>query len=146
MAKRILVMGLPGSGKTTLAQALAEQLDEAGMVVSWFNADEVRAKYNDWDFSEAGRQRQSHRMRELADSVLGDYVICDFVAPLPVMREIFAADWTIWVDTISEGRFTDTNSIFQAPDHYDFRVTEQSADTWAPIIGKHIVTGGQLNT
>ena len=141
MAKRILIMGLPGSGKTTLAQALSQVLSAEHL-----NADKIRERFNDWDFSTEGRIRQSCRMRNLADASQSKYVIADFVAPLPIMRDHFAADYVIWVDTIPEGRFADTNSIFQAPDDYDFRVTEQSADVWARIIGKHIVTGGQLNT
>lgn len=127
-------MGLPGSGKTTLAGALLKRLENRGNIVRWFNADDVRGIYNDWDFSESGRIRQSIRMRELAEKVESDYVICDFVAPLAEMRVNFNADWTIWVDTISEGRFEDTNKVFVNPDVYDFRVTEQDCEKWADII------------
>jgi len=135
MTQRILIMGLPGSGKTTLATALAKELQ----YVEHFNADEVRSKYNDWDFTEQGRIRQSIRMRELADASTADYVICDFVAPIPAMRNNFKADWTIWVDTIREGRYADTNKMFIEPDIYDFRITEQDAERWAEFIADHIV-------
>jgi len=138
MTKRILIMGLPGSGKTTLANALRQQLWEEERTVSWFNADEVRKANNDWDFSEAGRIRQSVRMREMANKSNTDYVICDFVAPIPAMRNNFKADWTVWVDTISEGRYADTNKMFVEPDVYDFRITEQNADKWAEFISDHI--------
>jgi len=134
MTKRILIMGLPGSGKTTLAQALQENLD-----ADWYNADEVRKQFNDWDFSPEGRIRQSCRMRELADESIADFVIADFVCPLPEMRDIFNADWTIWVDTIKEGRFEDTNRAFIAPEKYDFRVTEQNSQHWAKIIVAEII-------
>ncbi len=150
--KKILIMGLPGSGKTTLSAALkkymeehstlfhvAETIESSKAVVKWINADDVRKKYNDWDFSHEGRIRQSIRMRELADSFLNDFVIADFVAPLPEMRHNFKADWTIWVDTIEKGRFEDTNKLFAPPDVYDFRVTEQNADRWAEFIGEHIL-------
>ena len=147
-------MGLPGSGKTTLAAALqkylqdhsvlfhvnAETVESSKAAVKWINADDVRKKYNDWDFSHEGRIRQSIRMRELADSFLNDFVIADFVAPLPEMRHNFKADWTIWVDTIEKGRFEDTNKMFVPPDVYDFRVTEQNAGKWAPIIGEKILS------
>ena len=135
MTHRILIMGLPGSGKTTLANQLAKELQ----FVEHFNADEVRKKYNDWDFTEQGRIRQSVRMRELADNSTADYVICDFVAPIPAMRNNFKADWTIWVDTIREGRYADTNKMFIQPDIYDFRITEQDAEKWAEFIADHII-------
>lgn len=155
MAKRILIMGLPGAGKTTLAEALKRYLEEHGTrgdwaaemmpiggfnaTVTWFNADDVRRKYNDWDFSKEGRIRQSLRMLEFALASDTDYVICDFVAPLPEQRNNFKADWTIWVDTIREGRYADTNAAFVEPEVYDFRVTEQNAEKWAEFIGQHII-------
>jgi adenylylsulfate kinase len=67
-----------------------------------------------------------------------DYIIADFVCPLEEMREIFDPDFLIWVDTISEGRFEDTNRAFVPPDQYDVRVTEQDADKWAKIIYEQI--------
>lgn len=121
--KRILIMGLPGAGKTTLAKQLAEKLN-----AQWFNADEIRAKYNDWDFSAEGRIRQSQRMRSLADGSNNAYVIADFVAPLVEMRKIFAADYTIWMDTIDQGRFDDTNRVFEAPDHWDIKIINYQYD------------------
>ena len=129
-------MGLPGSGKTYLAQALKKYLEVNGTrkdygesftsfnaQVNWFNADEVRKKYNDWDFSNEGRIRQSLRMAQFALDAGGDYVICDFVAPLVEMRNNFKADWTIWVDTIAKSQYEDTNKAFIEPTIYDFRVT-----------------------
>jgi adenylylsulfate kinase len=140
MTQRILIMGLPGSGKTTLAEELKRQLAQACKTYVHFNADEVRKRYNDWDFSEAGRVRQSIRMRELADSYTEcDYAICDFVAPLVEMRNNFKADWTVWVDTIREGRYADTNAMFQEPEVYDFRVPEQNCEKWADFIVQHLV-------
>lgn len=132
-------MGLPGSGKTTLAQALVKQLIDHNATVEHLNADEIRTKFDDWDFSETGRLRQSKRMRELADASSADYVIADFVAPLPEMRNNFKADWTVWVDTIDQSRYEDTNRVFDKPQIYDFRVNEQSADKWADFIADHIL-------
>jgi len=138
--KKILIMGLPGSGKTFLAEELKRQLAQANKTLVHFNADEVRKKYNDWDFSEAGRIRQSIRMRELADGYAEfDYAICDFVAPLPEMRHNFKADWVIWMDTIDQGRYEDTNKMFVPPDVYDFRVTEKNAEKWVEFIVDHIL-------
>jgi len=136
--KKILIMGLPGAGKTTLAQELKKCMETDFYTVDWFNADAVRQQYNDWDFSEGGRIRQSIRMRELAEKSTMDFVIADFVAPLVEMRNNFKADWVIWVDTIDRGRYEDTNKAFIEPDLYDFRVPEQNAIKWAAFIWDHI--------
>ena len=139
MTKRILIMGLPGSGKTTLAKSLEVELLAADKSVSWFNADDVRKQYNDWDFSHEGRVRQAGRMKILTGLSLAEFAICDFVAPLPEQRDLFDAAWTVWVDTISEGRFADTNQIFVPPEKYDFRVTEQDSQRWAKMIVSQII-------
>lgn len=138
MSFKILIMGLPGSGKTTLAQELKHRLEFEDNQVAWFNADIVRREYNDWDFSEEGRIRQSRRMRELAESVKVGYVICDFIAPTPQIREIFSADYTIWMNTISLGNYEDTNRIFQPPVKYNFCVTTKDAGHWVKKIVEHI--------
>ena len=118
---KILVMGLPGSGKTYLAERLAPLLEAA-----WYNADKVRDMANDWDFSDSGRARQSNRMRTFADFEKnnGRYVICDFVCPTKETRANFDADITIWMDTIKEGRFEDTNKLFQNPEKVTYQITE----------------------
>lgn len=140
MTQRILIMGLPGAGKTYLAQHIVDHLQAEKKRVGWLNADDVRKEYNDWDFSEAGRIRQSQRMRTLADLMTEcDYVICDFVAPLVEMRNNFKADWTVWVDTIDRGRFEDTNRAFVPPEQYDFRITEQHSEKWGEFIAAHIL-------
>ena len=124
-------MGLPGAGKTTLANELAPLLDAKRL-----NADEVRKAADDWDFSIEGRTRQAKRMSEFALKLKaeGNYVIADFIAPTPAARNLFPADYTIWVDTIKEGRFDDTNKMFVKPDKFDFHVTSQDAVFWAPKI------------
>ena len=179
-------MGLPGSGKTTLAEELAPLLNAKRL-----NADEVRKEANDWDFSEEGRKRQAKRMadfalklkqdgsfvvadfvcptpearalfpadfivwvdtikegrkrqaKRMADFAIklkneGNYVVADFICPTPEARTLFPADFVIWVDTIKEGRFDDTNKMFVKPDKYDFHVTTQDAKNWAPKILKEI--------
>lgn len=132
-------MGLPGAGKTYLAQYILEHLQNANRSVSWLNANIVREKYNDWDFSVQGRVRQAHRMRELADAMTTDFVICDFVCPLPEMRTAFGADFTVWVDTISSGRFADTNAMFVPPEKYDVRITDQAGAKWGEFVGQSIM-------
>ena len=139
MSKRILVMGLPGAGKTTLAEKIVDLIQTDGKTITWLNADDVRKKFNDWDFSPEGRIRQSIRMRELADASGTDYAICDFVAPLTEMRNNFKADWVIWVDTIREGRYADTNKMFVEPEVYDFRINEQNAEKWSEFITHYIL-------
>lgn len=137
--QRVLIMGLPGAGKTYLAERLRNRLEQAGKTCTWLNADEIRKKYNDWDFSHDGRIRQSLRMRDLADQSTTDYCIVDFVAPLPEMRNNFKAEWTIWVDTIDAGQYEDTNKIFVEPAVYDFRITEQNGEKWADFIADHVL-------
>jgi len=132
--KIILVMGLPG-GKTTLANELAKLIKAKRL-----NADEIRKAADDWDFSEEGRIRQSKRMAENAIKFKneGNYVIADFICPTPEARNLFPADIIIWVDTIKEGRFDDTNQMFVKPEKYDFHVTSQDAKHWASKIIKEI--------
>ena len=128
-------MGLPGSGKTTLANELATLLDAKRL-----NADEVRKEANDWDFSDEGRKRQSKRMADFALKLKkeGNNVIADFICPTPEARALFPSDYVIWVDTIKEGRFDDTNKMFVKPEKFDFHVTTQDAKNWAPKILKEI--------
>ena len=129
--KIILVMGLPGAGKTTLANEMAPPLNAKRL-----NADEVRKAANDWDFSEEGRTRQAKRMSDAAIKLKseGNNVIADFICPTPEARKLFPADYIIWVDTIKEGRFDDTNKMFIKPDKYDYHVTSQDAQFWTPKI------------
>ena len=121
-------MGLPGAGKTYLARRLVPYLKAV-----WLNNDEVRKKANDWDFSSEGRDRQSKRMKDLAQKALneGNNVIADFVCPTQKTRKNFNADIVIWVDTIKKGRFEDTNKMFVKPKKFDFRVTEKNAKKWS---------------
>ena len=124
-------MGLPGAGKTTLADELAPMIKAKRL-----NADEVRKAANDWDFSVDGRKRQAKRMAELALKLKeqGNYVVADFICPTPEARKLFPADYIVWVDTIKEGRFEDTNQMFTKPEKCDFHVTSQDAKNWASKI------------
>jgi adenylylsulfate kinase len=122
---KILIMGLPGAGKTWLAERLQQHLNCA-----WYNADAVRKMANDWDFSPEGRTRQSMRMRTIADYEKSHNrtVICDFVCPTQETRKLFEPDLVIWVDTITQGRFEDTNKMFQNPATVDVHVTKYLSD------------------
>ena len=135
MKKKILIMGLPGAGKTYLADKLVPKIG-----ATWLNADKVRKEANDWDFSPEGRIRQAKRMAEKAEKFKkeGSHVVADFVCPTPKAREIFNPDFIIWVDTIKKGRFEDTNKIFVKPEKYDVRVTEQNAEIWSIKIADQI--------
>lgn len=123
---KILIFGLPGAGKTWLAERLVKHLDNC----AWYNADIVRNSANDWDFSSEGRLRQANRMRTIADfeKSSGRCVICDFVAPTENTRKQFDPDITIWVNTIQQGRFEDTNKIFEAPEAVNYKITHHMSD------------------
>ena len=132
---KILIMGLPGSGKTYLAERMQPILNAA-----WYNADKVREMANDWDFSPQGRIRQSLRMKNLADyeKSHGRIVICDFVCPTNETKTNFDPDITIWMDTIKSGRYEDTNKMFEEPMNVDYKVTEMN-DTNHETISREIL-------
>ena len=123
---KILIFGLPGSGKSTLAEPFANLVGGV-----WLNADAVRNEYDDWDFSPEGRMRQAMRMKFLADGVVkaGKIAVADFVCPTEAARAEFNPDFTVWMDTIAEGRFEDTNKMFQPPVHYNYHVSAWFNDT-----------------
>ena len=129
---KVLIFGLPGSGKTTLAKPFAELI--GGVHI---NADEVRTRYDDWDFTQGGRMRQAQRMRHLADGVVmaGKIAVADFVCPTENARAEFKPDYTVWMDTIQSGRFEDTNNVFEKPNYkVDYHVAEWFSDTHAQLV------------
>ena len=139
---KILIMGLPGSGKTTIASKLTPILK-----AKWINADIVRKTDQNFDYSKAGRINQAHRMKKLADKKVnqGHIVVADFICPTVETRKIFNADFTIWMDTITQCDFEDTNQMFEKPivangDDADIIIKEKNADAWVDTIV------GTLNT
>ena len=133
---KILIMGLPGAGKTTLASKLVPLIK-----AKWLNAEKVRKKANDWDFSEEARKRQAKRMSDFAEKYKkeGHHVVADFICPTPEARKLFNPDYIVWVDTIDKGRFEDTNEMFVKPEKFNFKVTTQNAGLWAMQIADRIV-------
>ena len=122
---KILIMGLPGSGKTYLAKRMQPIL----------KADIVREMANDWDFSPEGRVRQSLRMKNLAnfEKKHGRIVICDFVCPTKETQKNFNPDITIWMNTIESGRYEDTNKMFEEPSNVNYRITEMNDENHITI-------------
>lgn len=128
---KILIFGLPGSGKSTLAEPFAELIGGV-----WINADQVRTRYNDWNFSLEGRMRQAQRMRHLADGVVlaGKIAVADFVCPTEAARQEFDPDYTVWMDTIKAGRYENTNAIFEKPPKCNYHVNAWFNDTHAQLV------------
>ena len=128
--KKILIMGLPGSGKTTLAKEVVKSLK-----ADWFNADKIRGKYNDWDFSREGILRQVKRMRKLADKSKKKFVVADFICPIEEQFKIFKPHYIVWMDTIAKSRYPHINRIFKKPKKFNLRVTSKDCEVWKiPII------------
>jgi len=116
-------MGLSGAGKTTFTKQIVEIIKKHNSV-QWVNADDVRTLTNDWDFSTIGRLRQANRIANIVNNSTSEIVICDFIAPLPESRSIFNADFTIWLNTISKCKYTDTNNAFIAPKKTDLIIND----------------------
>jgi adenylylsulfate kinase len=129
---KILVMGLPGAGKTTFTEKFVKYCPFS---INVYNADFIRTIFDDWDFSDKGRLRQAYRMAKFADAS-NFTCICDFICPTEETRKIFNADMTVWIDTIREGRFEDTNKLFEMPSKYDYRITKYNQED--DVIGEII--------
>ena len=134
--KKILVMGLPGSGKTFLSKELNKIVP-----IIHLNADEIRKHFDDWDFSKEGRLRQADRMKRFSDYIFSEKIspLADFVCPLDETRKILNPDIVIWMDTEKKGRFENTNKIFQKPKNFNFRITTKNAKYWAKHIKERII-------
>lgn len=121
MKTKVLVFGLPGSGKTTFAKKLVTTVLDSKHI----NADEVRKTFNDWDFSRQGRIQQAHRMHMLCETNKAALIVCDFVCPFQNIRdELFGSYIRVYMNTIRSSRFADTNSIFEQPTSFDFEITD----------------------
>ena len=131
--KKILIIGLPGAGKTTLALELKKKLK-----ASWLNADKVRKKFNDWDFSRKGVLRQAKRMKSLAKKSKKSFIIADFICPYEEGRKIFKPDYLIWMNTIKRGRLSTFNKTFEKPKKFDFKINKKNAKFYSKIIIKKI--------
>ena len=136
LPKKILIMGLPGTGKTYLSKELIKIIP-----IIHLNADEIRKHFDDWDFSEEGRLRQADRMKRFSDYIIQEKIspLADFVCPLEKTRKILKPDIIIWMDTEKKGRFENTNKIFEKPKKFHFRITSKNAKYWAKHIKERII-------
>lgn len=133
-----MIFGLPGSGKTTLSNKLAQKLG-----CQHLNADRIREEFDDWDFSIQGRERQLQRMIKLSDNDAGQYVILDFVCPKSSFRERLSPHITIFLDTIGKSRYENTNKIFEPPlknETISYHFRELDSDTQAQLIADDLIS------
>jgi len=137
---KVLIMGLPGSGKTTLAADLQYLLTTL-YKSHWLNADKVREQFKDWDFSESGRDRQAKRMKDLAElhGQYNDVIICDFVCPFEKTRNEFDADYVVFMNTITESRYEDTNKVFEPPKKFDIETQSKNSKYYSKMIYNELV-------
>ena len=138
--RRILIMGLPGSGKSFLAKELNKRLK-----ATWLNADEVRKKFNDWNFSKKGVLRQAKRMKSLAGESKKKFIIADFVCPYEEGRKIFKPDYLIWMDTIKQGRLSTFDKTFQKPKKFDFKINSKNVKLYSKLIYNKIKNRSTTN-
>ena len=145
---KILICGLPGSGKSTIGKPFAELI--GGI---WINADEVRKKYDDWDFTPEGRMRQAMRMKFLSDGVVmaGKVAVADFICPTKAARESFNADYTVWMDTIKFGKYEDTNLMYERleSNEYNYHVSrwfEKAEEQLAEVVTTYMKRKIEGNT
>jgi len=119
---KILICGVDGAGKTTLAKALAPLLGAIH-----YDGDEVRAMTGNASFDLAGRIAQATTMRVLCDKVkaAGGIAIASFICPTNEIRAIFDADYTIWVANATRSQFKDTRDMFE-----DF-IPDMLVNDWA---------------
>ena len=134
--KKILIMGLPGAGKTYLAKEIYRELNAV-----WINGDSIRKKYKDWDFTKTGRIRQAKRLNKISNEYIQKRknVVVDFICPNKDSFKNFKADFIVWVDTIKKGRhirkhLDDINPIFKKPEKFNLRVTSKDAKLWKLIV------------
>ena len=137
---KILIMGLPGSGKSFLAKELNKRLK-----ATWLNADEVRKKFNDWNFSKKGVLRQAKRMKSLAEKSKKKFIIADFVCPYEEGRKIFKPDYLIWMDTIKQGRLSTFDKTFQKPKKFDLKINSKNVKLYSKLIYNKIKNRSTTN-
>jgi adenylylsulfate kinase len=130
---KILIFGLPGSGKTTLSHKLTTINNN----INHYEADKVREAFDDWDFTIEGRQRQSDRMNSLAylSKLNNKHCILDFICPLEKNRTGY--DLKIFMDTIDKSIYEDTNTLFERPIEYDYIIKNYNYEN----IVKEILNG-----
>ena len=138
--QKILIMGLPGSGKSFLAKELNKRLK-----ATWLNADEVRKKFNDWNFSKKGVLRQAKRMKSLAKKSKKSFVIADFICPYEEGRKIFKPDYLIWMDTIKQGRLSTFDKTFQKPKKFDLKINSKNVKLYSKLIYNKIKNRSTTN-
>jgi adenylylsulfate kinase len=131
---KVLIFGLANTGKSYLSTRLKSAF--ADKRVAYFNADEIREKYNDWDFSDEGRKRQAQRAVDFGKQDV-DLIMWDFICPFQSARDALGADLVIWMNTNQSSKYKDTDAVFERPEHCDIEVTDK--DWWTDDVTQETV-------
>jgi hypothetical protein len=133
---RILVMGLPGSSRSSIVHKLANVIAEEASILDSYG---LRQQFKDIDFTEDGQMRHCYRILDLARAATTPVTVINMTCPLPKMREILNPDIIVWASDGNECPYSELNEMFVPPMKHDIECKDSSDSTISDII-KRIMT------